>query len=481
MKTKTHHRSVEIKHHANQAKVGQIEDLTRWFISACAVCKTEKIRHLRAGGKLQRFIKRQWKIGKPDVFSARMFKSVENIVDASLRSWQELAVIAGRGIISEWRKQDNRLSNDDFIALYALNKAKRWWDTQAEYPEHRAALITEILKRNPFPVLDGKTITLDSIVCDVVEAEQSKHETWLEIRGFRGTRIALPVERTSYFNAKVLEGKECRVTQLHLDHDGRLVIHRVVEKTNVPIRQEGKDIGIDWGLNNLVATTDGQLLGLALYPWLKERDEELLALTKSLQRQGIKPRSSRRFRSLQRRIRQYVKNEVGRVLNRLAEQDIRSITCEDLDFRGKGLSRRTRVIVSRAGRSAFKQKLADLTESHGIEVHKVNPAYTSKQCSGCGLVADRQRKGSSFQCLHCGKRMHSDVNAARNIIGRRSAPDDGFHYWSKESILEYLNREFGSTWGQAPDLILKRHDALTAGLPGTARCKPGGTSLSITK
>ena len=176
-----------------------------------------------------------------------------------------------------------------------------------------------------------------------------------------------------------------------------------------------------------------------------------------------------------------MKNEVGRVLNRLAKQDIRSITCEDLDFRGKGLSRRMRVIVSRAGRSAFKQKLADLTESHGIEVYKVNPAYTSKQCSSCGLVADKQRRGAFFQCLHCGKQIHADVNAARNILGRRSTSENGFRYSSKESILEHLNQEFISTWGQTPDLILKRHHAPTAGLPGTACCKPGGTSSSISK
>ena len=318
-------------------------------------------------------------------------------------------------------------------------------------------------------------------MCDIVDAQQSKHKTWLEIRGFKGTRIILPVVKTDYFNTEMSKGKECGVTQLHLDRDGELVIYRMVEKENVPLRQEGEDIGIDWGLNNLVATSDGQLLGLSLYPWLKERDKELVALTKSLQQQGIKPRSSRRYRSLQRRIRQYVKNEVGRVLNRLAEQDIRSITCEDLDFRGRGLSRRMRVLVSRAGRSVFKQKLVDLTESHGIEIHTVNPAYTSKQCSGCGLVADKQRKGASFQCLHCGKRLHADVNAARNILGRRSTSENGFRYWSKESVLEYLNQEFTFTWGQTPDLILKRHHARTAGLPGTACCKPGGTSLSISK
>lgn len=480
-KTNTHHRSVELKHHANQAKVDQVTDLIHWFSMASAVCKDEKIRHLRAGGKLTKFTKDMWEIGKPDVFSARMFKSVENMVDAALRSWQELSVIVGRKIIGEWRAKNTDLCDDDFITLYTLNKAKRWWDPDAEFPRLREQLICEILQQNPFPVLDGKTATLDAIVCDVVEADQAKHDVWLEIRGFKGTRIVLPVEKTNYFNNIMDQGKECSVTQLHIDRDGHLVIHRVVEKPNAPLREEGRDIGLDWGLTNLVATSEGQLLGLSLFPWLKQRDKELVELTASLQRQGIKPRSSRRFRALTKRIRDYVKNEVNRVLNTLARQDIRSITCEDLDFRGPGLSRRLRVIVSRAGRAAFKKKLADLTEKQGIVHYEVNPAYTSQECSSCGLVEKRQRKSSSFTCFHCGRRIHADVNAARNIIGRRSAPNNGFRYWSKETVLEYLNQEFTSMWGQEPDLILKRHYARAAGLPGTAKCKPGRTSLSIIK
>lgn len=481
MTPKTHHRSVELKHCANQAKVDQLAELLHWFSSACTVCKDEKIRHLKAGGRLSKFTKIQWMIGKPDVFSARMFKSVENVVDAALRSWQELSVNAGRKIIGTWRETKPYLSSEDFVALYTLNKSKRWWDPKAEFSELRDELITEILRKNPFPVLDGKTATLDGIVCSIVESESTKQESWLEIRGFRGSPIYIPVEKTSFHSESMSEGEECSITQLHLDRDGSLVIRRVVEKDNAPLRQEGKDIGIDWGLKSLVATSEGQLLGLSLYPWLKERDQELVKLTRSLQRQGIKLRSSRRYRALNHRIRQYVKNEVGRVLNRLAEQDIKSITCEDLDFRGRGLSRRMRVIVSRAGRSVFKQKLADLTENHGIEVHEVNPAYTSKLCSGCGLVADKQRKGPSFQCIHCGKNLHADVNAARNIIGRRSALSDGFRYSSKESVLDYLNQEFTSYWCQTPDLILKRYHARTAGLPGTAQCKPGRTSLSVSK
>lgn len=474
----SNHRSVELKHHANQAKVDQVAELVHWFTMACTVCKGEKIRHLRAGGKLTKFTKDMWEFERPDVFSARMFKSVENVVDAALRSWQELAVIEGRKIIHGWRGTQ---SDTTIIALYKINKAKRWWDPTVGFPHLREQLIRDILRRNPFPVLDGKTATLDAIVCDVVESDHAKHGSWLEIRGFRGDRIVIPVEKTHYYQDRMGAGKECSVTQLHLDRDGKLVIHRVVEEPNAPVRDEGKDIGLDWGLTNLIATSDGQLLGLSLYPWLKERDKELVELMASLQRQRIKPRSSRRYRSLTRRISAYVKNEVGRVLNRLAEQNIRSITCEDLDFRGRGLSRRLRVIVSRAGRGALKKKLADLTEKRGIVHHKVNPAYTSQECSGCGLVEKKQRKGPSFTCFHCGKKIHADVNAARNIIGRRSAPSDGYRFYSKENVLDHRNQVFASTWGQEPDLIIKRHYARAAGLPGTAKCKPGRTSLSTTK
>ena len=207
MNPKTHHRSVELKHCANQAKVDQIAELLHWFSSACTVCKDEKIRHLKAGGRLSRFNKSQWVIGKPEVFSARMFKSVENVVDASLRSWQESAVIAGRKIIGQWRETKPSLSSEDFVSLYTLNKSKRWWNPEAEFPDLRDELITEILQKNPFPVLDGKTATLDGNVCRIVESESTKQESWLEVRGFKGTPIFIPVEKTSFYSESMDQRK----------------------------------------------------------------------------------------------------------------------------------------------------------------------------------------------------------------------------------------------------------------------------------
>ncbi|WP_188129746.1 zinc ribbon domain-containing protein [Roseivivax sediminis] len=61
------------------------------------------------------------------------------------------------------------------------------------------------------------------------------------------------------------------------------------------------------------------------------------------------------------------------------------------------------------------KKLAELNARYGIEIHKVEPAYTSKTCSACGYVDGRQRSEETYHCRHCGRKLHADVNGARNI------------------------------------------------------------------
>ena len=56
-------------------------------------------------------------------------------------------------------------------------------------------------------------------------------------------------------------------------------------------------------------------------------------------------------------------------------------------------------------------------EEYGIDVDDVAPAYTSQRCSHgeCGFTHEDNRDGDEFECLKCGKQLHSDYNAARNI------------------------------------------------------------------
>lgn len=51
------------------------------------------------------------------------------------------------------------------------------------------------------------------------------------------------------------------------------------------------------------------------------------------------------------------------------------------------------------------------------DVNDVNPAYTSRRCSygECGFTHEETRDDDEFECLNCGKQLHGDYNAARNI------------------------------------------------------------------
>ena len=64
-------------------------------------------------------------------------------------------------------------------------------------------------------------------------------------------------------------------------------------------------------------------------------------------------------------------------------------------------------------------QLAYKAEYAGRGLIKVNPAYTSRTCSGCGVILkEKLETYRLFVCQACGLVMDRDLNAARNIEAR---------------------------------------------------------------
>lgn len=91
------------------------------------------------------------------------------------------------------------------------------------------------------------------------------------------------------------------------------------------------------------------------------------------------------------------------------------IAVEDLNV--KGLSRG---ILSKqvhdVSWSSFFDKLVYKAENADRQLIKVNPAFTSQDCSGCGNRLKKDLSIREHNCLVCGLVLHRDENAARNIL-----------------------------------------------------------------
>lgn len=183
----------------------------------------------------------------------------------------------------------------------------------------------------------------------------------------------------------------------------------VVEKAEweVPAPDEDEPrIAIDVGLNVMVATSSGELLGAALKPKFDRLYKVVRDLRANRQRQGLRDNSPRLDR-LESKLTGRVKTMAGECANQLvARYPGHVFVHEDLDLRGcRGQKR----FAYRAVHHALSSKAQTLA---------VNPAYTSQQCPSCGYVSRSNRSGIKFHCRSCGRKSHADVVGALNLLGR---------------------------------------------------------------
>ncbi len=456
----------------NRANVGKIERVAAVLPEYQAGAKVIEANQMRA---FVQHGEKFWNRREPGQFdtllSERYKRSVQNQVVAGLDSWLALSkdvlrLMIGRSSLPEetkadlwWLNKSNahyQTSEQATVPVWAYDKdgTRIATEERRPAPPETLVLLRAMMKhvrkhRVRVPLLwRSRTMTLDGTVAQVERANGAAHDYWVRISTLEpGKPVCVPLGANRFFNEAT--GDVSNFAQVTVGRDGDVRVSLVKRSHKATLITDGIDLSLDWGLRSMFATDLGDHLGRSLYPWLRKIDVKLTRLIAEFQRQGVKPNSSRRFRRFNQRIRDYVRNEVGRVVNRLiAIYGPRSFTVERLDFRDGGMSRQMNRILARAGRAAIKEKMQSILETLGIAAHEVNPAHTSRECSGCGFADKHNRKGSHFVCGFCHKRLNADTNGSRVISRRRSVgvPDLGT---SRRTVLRHIDARFEARWGLA--------------------------------
>ena len=360
--------------------------------------------------------------------------------------------------------KNSSLDEDTKFILLTINKTKVWFNEklkEAKLKDKRTKkviktlpiekhhykiarkIIKQTFKKNRFPSFKHISMQLDQKVAKIEKKREGKakeFDWWIKLSTLeKGKPIYLPVYKNTYFEEK--EGKHLNFVQINEKEDDiEIVFLKDLPKETNYIPQTEK-ISIDIGLKSLFAVNTGHLFGRQFYKFLKHYDRIITDLQASLQKQGIKPNESKRYQELNRKLREYIKNEINRLLNKIIKlYQPKEIVIENLNFQNSELSPQLNRILNRFGMKIIKQKLQDFEERFGIKITYVNPAYTSQTCSSCEYVDKRNRKTQEeFECLMCGRKINADVNASRNIGVRSSNP---MIYKRRRAVLRMLIRAY---------------------------------------
>jgi len=226
--------------------------------------------------------------------------------------------------------------------------------------------------------------------------------------------------------AKYMEssGWDKQGAKLRYDHQSDnyyLHITVVQERDDPQGEAEGRTVlGVDRNVDGYLAvTSSGSFIGNADYLNHKRREYE--RRRGDLQQKGTRS-AHLTIKSIGEGFANWSEDYLHRVSKQVVAEAVangcNTIVLEDLE------QIRDRISNGKKFQQwAFRELGRQITykaKAEGITVEVVNPAYTSQQCSHteCGFTHEDNREGDVFECLKCGKELHSDYNAARNIAAR---------------------------------------------------------------
>lgn len=306
-----------------------------------------------------------------------------------------------------WEKR-KFYENHNYLDKLILDSVPTWFS--ARMKQNAGKRVLEIMRsqtnkdgKDFKPIFKGNSIDFDERFSNLQESGNS-FDMWLHLQSL-GSKIILdiPLKRHKHFLnfANWLRKKSIRLRRV----GEKFYVDFFFESPDLPKKQDGEVIAYDLGINKLVCTSRGEVIG-----------SELKQLIRKLH---CRKHNSKNWHQTIREI----KNYISRCVNEFDLSNVAVLVGEDLTSltakrNGKN-NKTTRKLLSFWMRSLFNLRLRNKCEIDRVKQVFVEPKNTSIECPKCHCIDKRNRRGENFQCVQCGHAGDADLNIAPlNILDR---------------------------------------------------------------
>jgi len=201
---------------------------------------------------------------------------------------------------------------------------------------------------------------------------------------------------------------------------GKFYLFQTVEVPEEDIKDVEEFIGVDFGIVNLAATSDGKFFSGKQVDAVRQK---MTKFKKALQRKGSKSakRHLKKLSGRERRFKRQTNHIIAKQIVSLAKDTNMGIALENLKGFKVSVKKEQREQFRKWSFAELRNFIAYRARLNGIPVVFVDPKNTSRTCSKCGYVSKSNRKNQSeFVCQYCSFSCNADINGAKNIALRAS-------------------------------------------------------------
>jgi putative transposase len=214
--------------------------------------------------------------------------------------------------------------------------------------------------------------------------------------------------------SRPMEGMPKTVT-ISREADGWYVCFSCADVPGQPLPATGQETGIDLGIEAFATLSDGTRIFTP--GWYRKAERALKTAQRRVSRRKKGSHRRRKAINLLARAHQKVKRQRQDFHHKTALALVRqydAIYHENLQPANLVKNHHLAKSSSDAGWGAFLTILTHKAACAGRRIVGVNPAYTSQQCSGCGVLVTKGLSVRWHSCPDCGTSLHRDHNAAKN-------------------------------------------------------------------